>query len=62
VNSICSQQPPKFFTIPYLFYTKLMKKCNENVFANKLSHTFIFKAIDINHQSCQPYFTNSETI
>jgi hypothetical protein len=37
----------------YLFYTnKLMQKHNENVFINTLGPTFIFKAMNINHQSC----------
>ncbi len=50
---MCNQQPPNNFTILYLFYTnKLVQKHNENVFTNTLSPTFIFKAMDINHQSC----------
>jgi hypothetical protein len=49
---MCNQQPPNNFTIPYLFYTnKLVQKHNENVFTNTLGPTFIFKAMDINHQS-----------
>ncbi len=53
INSICNQQPPNNFTIPYLFYTnKLVQKHNENVFINTLGHMFILKAMDINHQSC----------
>ncbi len=31
-----------------------MKKHNENAFTNTLSPTFIFKAMDIDHQSCPP--------
>ncbi len=52
INSNCNQQPPNDFTIPYLIYTnKLMQKHNDNVFINTLGLTFIFKAMDINHQS-----------
>ncbi len=29
-----------------------MQKHNEHVFTNTLGHTFIFKIMDINHQSC----------
>ncbi len=31
-----------------------MQKHNENVFTNTLHPTFIFKTMDINHQSCAP--------
>ncbi len=56
-NSICNQQPPNNFIIPYLFYTnKFVQKHNENVFINTLGPTFIFKAMDINHQSCPPSY------
>ncbi len=33
-----------------------MQNHNEHVFANTLGSTFIFKAIDINHQSCPPFY------
>jgi hypothetical protein len=33
-----------------------MKKHAENVFTNTLGSTFIFKAMDINHQSCPPSY------
>ncbi len=33
-----------------------MQEHNENVFINTLSPTFIFKAMDINHQSCPPTY------
>ncbi len=33
-----------------------MKKHNENVLSNTLGPTFIFKAMDINHQSCPPSY------
>jgi hypothetical protein len=57
INSICNQQPPNDFTIPYLFYrNKVVQKHNENVFTNILGPTFIFKAMDINHQSCPPSY------
>ncbi len=57
INSICNWQPPNNFTIPYLFYTnKLVQKHNEHVFINILGLTFIFKAIDINHQSCPSFY------
>ncbi len=57
INSICNWQPPNDFTILYLFYIdKLVQKHNENVFINTLSPTFIFKAMDINHQSCPPSY------
>ena len=55
INSICNQQPPNNFIILYLFYTnKLVQKHNENVFINTLGLTFIFKVMDIDHQSCLP--------
>ncbi len=57
INSICNLQPPNNFTIPYLFYTnKLLQKHKEYVFTNKLNPTFIFKTMDINHQSCPPSY------
>jgi len=57
INSICNKQPPNNFTILYLFYTnKLVQKHNENVFTNTLGPTFIFKTMDINHQSCPPSY------
>jgi hypothetical protein len=62
INSICNQQPPNDFTISYLFYTnKLVQKHNGNVFTNTLGPTFIFKAMDINHQSC-PQSYNAQMI
>jgi hypothetical protein len=33
-----------------------MQKHNENVFTNTLGPTFIFKAMDINYQSCPPSY------
>ncbi len=57
INLICNWQPPNDFTIPYLFCTnKLVQKHNENVFTNTLGPMFIFKAMDINHQSCPPSY------
>jgi hypothetical protein len=57
INSICNRQPPNNFTIAYLFDTnKLVQKHNEHVFANTLDPTFIFKAMEINHQSCPPFY------
>jgi hypothetical protein len=57
INSICNQQPPNNFIILYLFYTnKLVQKHNENVFTNTLGPTFIFKVMDINHQSFPPSY------
>ncbi len=54
---IYNRQLPNNFTILYLFYTnKLMQKHNENVFINTLGPTFIFKTMDINHQSCPPSY------
>jgi len=56
-NSICNQQPPNNFIIPNLFYTnKLVQKHNENVFTNTLGLKFIFKVMDIHHQSCPPFY------
>jgi hypothetical protein len=52
VNLIYNQQPSNNFIIPY----KLVQKHNENVFTNTLGPTFIFKATDINHQSCPPSY------
>jgi hypothetical protein len=47
----------------YLFSTnKFVQKHNENVFINTLSPTFIFKAMDINHQSCPPYYKLSNDL
>jgi hypothetical protein len=55
INSMCNQQPSNNFNVLYLFYTnKLVQKHNENVFSNTLGPTFIFKTMDINHQSCPP--------
>ncbi len=60
INSICNQQPPNDFTIPYLFYkNKTCAKNSENVFTNTLGPTFILKAMDINHQSCPPSYKHS---
>jgi hypothetical protein len=57
INSIFNRQPSKIFIILYLFYiNKLVQKHNENVFTNTLGPTFIFKAMDINHQSCPPSY------
>ncbi len=43
INSICNQQPPNNFIIPYLFYTnKFVQKYKKNVFTNTLGPTFIF--------------------
>jgi len=33
-----------------------VQKHNENVFTNTLGPMFIFKALDINHQSCPPSY------
>jgi hypothetical protein len=35
---------------------KLVQKQNENVITNTLGPTFIFKTMDINHQSCPPSY------
>jgi hypothetical protein len=57
INSICNRQPPNNFIISYLFYTnKLVQKHIENVFANTLGPTFTIKTMDINHQSCPPFY------
>jgi hypothetical protein len=57
INSIYNRQPPNNFNILYLFNTnKLVQKQNENVFTNTLGPTFIFKTMDINHQSCPPSY------
>jgi len=57
INSICNRQLPNNFNISYLFYTnKLVQKHNENVFTNTLGPMFIFKTMDINHQSCPPSY------
>jgi hypothetical protein len=39
-----------------------VQKHNENVFTNTLSHTFIFKAMDINHQSWLPSYKLSNNL
>jgi hypothetical protein len=63
INSICNWQPPNNFTIPYLFYAnKLVQKHNENVFTNTFGPTFIFKAMDINHQSCPSFYKLSNDL
>jgi hypothetical protein len=41
---------------------KLVKKHNENVFTNTLVFIFIFKAMDINHQSCPPFYKFSNDL
>jgi hypothetical protein len=33
-----------------------VQKQNEQVFVNTLGPTFIFKAMEINHQSCPPFY------
>jgi len=61
--SIYNQQPPKCFIIPYLFYTKkLVQKHNEHVVVNKLHPKFIFKTMDMNHQSCPPSYKLSNDL
>jgi hypothetical protein len=61
--SICNQHPPNNFIISYLFYTnKLVQKHNENVFTHTLDPMFIFKAMDINHQSCTPSYKLSNDL
>jgi hypothetical protein len=41
----------------YLFYTnKPMQKHNENLFINTLGPMFNFKEMDVNHQSCPPFY------
>ncbi len=63
INSICNRQSPKDFTILYLFYiNELVQKHNENVFINTLSPMFIFKTMDINHQSCPPFYKLSNDL
>jgi len=63
INSNCNQEPPNYFTIPYLFYTnKHVKKHNENVFITTLDPTFIFKTMDINHQSNPPSYKLSNDL
>ncbi len=63
INSICNRQPSNDFTIPYLFYTnKLVQKHNEVMFTNTLSPTYIFKTIDINHQTCPPSYKFSNDL
>ncbi len=63
INSIYNQQPTNNFTIFHLFYTnKLVKKYNENMFTNTLGLTFIFKAMNINHQSCPPSYKLSNDL
>ncbi len=39
-----------------------MQKHNENVFINTSSPTFIFKAMDINHRSCTPFYKLSNDL
>ncbi len=39
-----------------------MQKHNENVFTNTLAPTFIFKTMDINHQSCPPSYKLSNDL
>ncbi len=63
VNSICNQQPPNNFIILYLFYSnKLVQKDIENGFINTLGLMFIFKVMDINHQSCPPSYKLSNDL
>jgi len=60
INSIYNQQPPNnLLFLIYFFTNKLVQKHNENVFTNTLSHTFIFKTMDINHGY---YLTNFQII
>jgi hypothetical protein len=62
-SSICNWHPPNNFVIPYLFYTnKLVQKHNENLFTKTLSPMFIFKAMNINHQSCPPSYKLSNDL
>jgi hypothetical protein len=57
INTIWNRQPLDNVIILYLFYiNKLVQKHNEHVFTNTLGLTFIFKAMDINHQSCTPFY------
>jgi len=63
IYSICNRQPPNNFSIPYIFYTnKLVQKHNKHVFINTLGPTFFFKAMDINHQSCLPFYKLSNDL
>ncbi len=39
-----------------MYTNKLVQKHNENVFTNTLGLKFIFKVMDINHQSCPPFY------
>ncbi len=39
-----------------------MQKHNEHVFVNKLCPKFIFKIMDINHQSCPPSYKLSNDL
>jgi hypothetical protein len=39
-----------------------VQKHNENVFTNTLGPTFIFKEMDINHQSCPPSYKPSNDL
>jgi hypothetical protein len=39
-----------------------VQKHNENVFTNTLNPTFIFKAMNINHQSCPPSYKLSNDL
>jgi len=39
-----------------------VQKHNENVFINTFGPTFIFKAMDINHQSCPPSYKFSNDL
>jgi hypothetical protein len=39
-----------------------VQKHNEKVFTNTLGPMFIFKAIDINHQSCLPFYDLSNDL
>jgi hypothetical protein len=45
----------------YLFYI-LVQIHNENLFINTLNPTDIFKAMDINHQSCPPSYKLSNDL
>jgi hypothetical protein len=59
INSIYNQQ--LLFRI-YFIQKKLMQKHNENVFTNTLRPSFIFKTMDINHQSCPPSYKLSNDL
>jgi len=39
-----------------------VQKYNENVFINTLIPMFIFKVMDINHQSCPPFYKLSNDL